>query len=796
MPIKAVCPECETAYQLADQQAGKKVRCKECQTVFTVAAARTKPNTVTGRRSVARRADDDEGEDVQDEPRRGAAQSGKKKSSLPWLLGGGLVGVGMLICLCGGGAVWYFWPEDNEKSTQVVKKNTPQPNNPPPAPPPMQPPPNPADVNPPPPQASDPPIEGKPVAQPNNPPVKPADSPPAAVEDPKQRTAVSRNAELTRPARDRVKRATVYLRVKMADGTQASGTGFFGCKEAHNIVLTNAHVVGMLSPESARPQSVEVVVNSGQSDEWKTTARVLGVDRVSDLAVLDIGKPSQKVPDPLAVRSTRELEELDRVYIFGFPLGESLGKEISINETKVTSMRHRGKPNERIQVGEGMNPGNSGGPVVDTVGDVVGVAVAGIPGRAINFAIPGDRVDHILNGRISDLIVQQPYYTDSNKIAVPVVMDMIDPRNLIKEVGLEIWTGNKPPDDKSGNRPPAKEQPSLKEGDSQHTYFKLKYRAPEGREQIVLPDLPQGKVYWRQPKWITAKGETRWGAAEPIQLASAPVTRRPVNLALHYSQGTSRTMDLSIDNTFKVSENDDSAYFRIHTAAQFKETVALTGGGAGSLLNLRYKYAPSRDLILPDGKSIPNPQLEQFKKNLPGMITSVIQVDRVGNIMHQSIDMNNRSLWQIKQTNPQQYESMLEFHGMIQQALDSLAVSLPSSGSAKPLESWKAERQMPIDTPGKTLSAKLEATFTYLGTRKRDGREEAIIGLDGPVRSKDDLIGGRAEGQIMVDLNTGQTLLAETTVKIQLKATLARPGESPRELRILDTIKFRMQRKM
>ncbi len=793
MPIKAICPECETTYQLADQQAGKKVRCKNCQTVFAVAAARTKSNAVTGRRGAPRRSDDYDEEDdaFQGEPRRGPARREGKKNSLPWILGGALIGGGLLFLLCGGiGAWWYFREPAEEPPKFVQSKEVQQPPADqaapaaPPAPAPQ--------VIPPPPQDG-PPQEGEPVKTAE--PAKTTESSPAAAEDAKPRAPASNNGELTREARDRVKRATVYLRVKMADGTQASGTGFFGCKEARNIVLTNAHVVGMLSPESARPQKVEVVVNSGQPDEWTTEARVLGVDRVSDLAVLDIGKPPHQAPEPLAVRSARDLQELDRVYIFGFPLGEQLGKEISINETKVTSMRHKGKQNERIQVGEGMNPGNSGGPVVDYGGVVVGVAVAGIPGRAINFAIPGDRVDNILNGRISDLIVNQPYYTGDNKVAVPVVMDMIDPRNLIKEVGLEVWTGNKPPDPKSGSRPASEKQPSPQAGDSQHVYYKLKYIAPGGKADIVLPPLPQGKVYWHQPKWITAKGETRWAPAHPMQMPSAPVTRRQVNLALHYTQATSRTMDLSIDNTFKVSENDDADFFRIHTAAQFSEKVALTGA-TGTLLNLKYKYAPSRDLITPDGKSSPNPALEKFKKDLPRMLTSVIQLDKSGNITHQSVDMNNRNLWQLRQTDPQSYQEMLQFHEMIQQALDTLSVSLPPSGTAKPLESWKAERHMPVDTPVRAIPAKLNATYTYLGTRKRDGREEAVIGLDGSVNSQDDFISGRVDGQIMVDLNSGQILLAETTAKLQLKATLARPGEPPREFRVLDTIKFRMQRKM
>jgi hypothetical protein len=66
-------------------------------------------------------------------------------------------------------------------------------------------------------------------------------------------------------ALDRVKNATVFLRVTSADGSKGSGSGFFGCPEAPNIILTNAHVVGMLSPDSGRPLAIEVFVHSGEA---------------------------------------------------------------------------------------------------------------------------------------------------------------------------------------------------------------------------------------------------------------------------------------------------------------------------------------------------------------------------------------------------------------------------------------------------------------------------------------------------------------------------------------------------
>src|SRR5262249_41174358 len=178
--------------------------------------------------------------------------------------------------------------------------------------------------------------------------------------------------------------------------------------------------------------------NSGETDEKKIPATVLGVDRSTDLAVLGV-PPMAGLPEPLTVTSADALQELDKVYIFGFPLGEALGKEITIRPSSVSSLRKQRGVLHQVQVAGGMAPGNSGGPVVDDNGHVVGVAVSGIPGKMINFAIPGQRVHTILNGRISEMGTGQPYKA-ADRVTVPITMVMIDPRRLIKKVGLEVWT--------------------------------------------------------------------------------------------------------------------------------------------------------------------------------------------------------------------------------------------------------------------------------------------------------------------------------------------------------------------
>jgi predicted Zn finger-like uncharacterized protein len=63
MPIRVVCPDCEHSYTLIDEQAGKKVRCKSCQSIFVASARPTQR---------AAEEEDDEDEAPRGRPRRAA----------------------------------------------------------------------------------------------------------------------------------------------------------------------------------------------------------------------------------------------------------------------------------------------------------------------------------------------------------------------------------------------------------------------------------------------------------------------------------------------------------------------------------------------------------------------------------------------------------------------------------------------------------------------------------------------------------------------------------------------------
>ena len=169
-------------------------------------------------------------------------------------------------------------------------------------------------------------------------------------------------AEMSAVVLRQVKQSTVYLRVRMAGGV-AEGSGFFAVERG--IIITNAHVIGMLRAGSRPPGSVEVVVNSGDVGEVKTTASVLGVDRDNDLAVLRVAGDSSTPAAALAGRyRPRSSPETQKVCIFGFPLWLRPRGKASIYRghlvlRKLAPARAGRQRSSRCRSTAEMHPGNS-----------------------------------------------------------------------------------------------------------------------------------------------------------------------------------------------------------------------------------------------------------------------------------------------------------------------------------------------------------------------------------------------------------------------------------------------------
>jgi len=169
-------------------------------------------------------------------------------------------------------------------------------------------------------------------------------------------------------------------------GEIAQGSGFF---VGPGIVITNYHVVQRASTGSV------------QIDFWTKTevrhagvARIVAFDEESDLAVLDI--PAARARNVSILSLSKEKEAIDigeTVYAVGNP--EGLLRTFS---TGMVSGRIRSDNNSaRIQITAPISHGSSGGPIVNTKGEVIGVAVGSVSeGQNLNFAVPADLVYSII----------------------------------------------------------------------------------------------------------------------------------------------------------------------------------------------------------------------------------------------------------------------------------------------------------------------------------------------------------------------------------------------------------------
>ena len=172
--------------------------------------------------------------------------------------------------------------------------------------------------------------------------------------------------------------ATVYLEMQDSKGLLLGfGSGFF---VRDNLIATNYHVI-----EGAARGTAKLV---GKFTTY-TIEGVTATDKTNDLALLKVTAPGIK---PLPLGNSTDVKIGETVYVAGNPKG----LEGTFSNGIISSRRDK-NTKERLQMTAPISPGSSGGPVLNSKGEVIGVSfMTLVGGQNLNFAIPSRYLTELL----------------------------------------------------------------------------------------------------------------------------------------------------------------------------------------------------------------------------------------------------------------------------------------------------------------------------------------------------------------------------------------------------------------
>jgi S1-C subfamily serine protease len=238
---------------------------------------------------------------------------------------------------------------------------------------------------------------------------------------------------------ERVTPSVVHIEVHQTAGRtrsgeprerQGGGSGFVFTPDG--LILTNSHVVH---------EAVRVAVT--MADGRRMPATVLGDDPASDLAVIRLERPPQ-FDEPGLIAATLGDSQRLRVGQVVIAIGAPYGFQSTVTAGIVSALgrslrSYSGRLiDDVIQTDASLNPGNSGGPLVDSAGRIVGVNTATIlPAQGICFAIGINTAKFVASRLLRDGRIRRSYVGISGQ-TVPVHRRVVRFYDLPKETGALV----------------------------------------------------------------------------------------------------------------------------------------------------------------------------------------------------------------------------------------------------------------------------------------------------------------------------------------------------------------------
>ena len=242
---------------------------------------------------------------------------------------------------------------------------------------------------------------------------------------------------------------SMFGRQTQATTAQASGSGIIISDDGY--ILTNNHIVSTSSDNSFYEVSEATKVTVTLfGDETEYEAKIIGTDEQTDLAVIKIDKTG-------LIKA--EFADSDNIKVgeFAMAVGNPLGLESSITCGVVSAVNREvtdsdGKTYTLIQTDAAINAGNSGGALVNSQGQVIGINTLKLEGEGIEgmgFAIPINSTEDVTSQLIQYSKVKRPYIgitgmdldeetAKANNLVVGVYVKAIDDFSAGEKAGLRI----------------------------------------------------------------------------------------------------------------------------------------------------------------------------------------------------------------------------------------------------------------------------------------------------------------------------------------------------------------------
>jgi S1-C subfamily serine protease len=197
-------------------------------------------------------------------------------------------------------------------------------------------------------------------------------------------------------AKNAVVKIDKYTNIRGNERATGTGSGFVFSSDG--LILTNAHVI-----ENASRLNVSLL------DGNEFTGEVVGSDKETDIAIIKIFG-SGYTPVKLGISGELKIGQL--VIAIGNPLGYQHSVSVGVLSGVGRTMRTPGGQliDDILQSDAALNPGNSGGPMINTDGEAIGINTAIIPSaQGLSFSIGIDSAKEIVRYLISDGKVVKAY---------------------------------------------------------------------------------------------------------------------------------------------------------------------------------------------------------------------------------------------------------------------------------------------------------------------------------------------------------------------------------------------------